>query len=62
MKKDIAALFCLVDDFYQSIDDWVNNKSLANDKLRSPTRIPEMSYSEIMTIILMYNQSPCKKL
>jgi hypothetical protein len=59
MKKDITALFCFVDDFIKISDQWINNSSLPTNNKR-PTRIPEMSYSEILTIVLMYQQSPCK--
>jgi hypothetical protein len=31
-----------------------------DEKVRNPTRKPELSVAEIITIILMYQQSPCK--
>ncbi len=27
---------------------------------KNPTRKPEISYSELLTIVLLYHQSPCK--
>lgn len=60
MKKDITRLFCFVDDFCNNVDIWLKNKLLHNKGLKTPTRKPELRSSEIMTIILMYHQSPCK--
>jgi DDE family transposase len=59
MKKDITELFCFVDDFCRVSDDWINHSFLST-KTRKPTRIPEISHSEILTVILLYHQSPCK--
>jgi hypothetical protein len=56
MKKDITALFCLVDDFYKSLKQEIEKRSILNGvKLRKPTRIPGLSENEIMTIILMFH-------
>jgi hypothetical protein len=60
MKKDITQLFCFVDDFCKAIDKWMKSKLLSNEYLRKATREPDMSDSEIITIILLYHQSPCK--
>lgn len=59
MKKDITGLFCWVDDFYISIN---KEKRKIQDKnnSRKPTRITSLTDSEIMTIMLMFQQSPCK--
>ncbi len=59
MKKDITALYCFVDDFVKISDKWINSSYLSNST-RKPTRSPEMSHSEILTIVLLYHQSPCK--
>lgn len=59
MKKDITALFCFVDDFCKASDHWINSSYLSQDN-RKATRIPEVTHSEILTIILLYHQSPCK--
>ena len=58
MKKDITALFCFVDDFVKFSDKWISNSYLPIS--RKLTRTPEISYSEILTIVLLYHRSPCK--
>jgi len=60
MKKDITMLFCFVDDFCKSVEQWLEGKAIEDKKVRNPTRKPELSVAEIITIILMYQQSPCK--
>ena len=60
MKKDITALFCFVDDFCKIVDHWISKQLLSQQPHRKPTRTPEMAISEIMSIILLYQQSPCK--
>jgi hypothetical protein len=59
MKKDITALFCFVDDFCKISEQWIN-KSFLPVTNKNPTRKPEISYSELLTIVLLYHQSPCK--
>ncbi|WP_265021524.1 IS982 family transposase [Wolbachia endosymbiont (group A) of Icerya purchasi] len=56
--EDITKLFCLVDDFCRDIEKNFAGKLLPNGK--KPTRTTEIEHSEIMTIILLYQQSPCK--
>jgi len=58
MKKDITELYCCVEDFCRTVDD--NFASMLLSKGRKPTRIPGITSSEILTIILLYHQSPCK--
>jgi hypothetical protein len=58
MKKDITELFCNIDDFCQAIDAY--EKSTKMGTSRKPTRIPELTVSECMTIQLLYHNSPCK--
>lgn len=61
MKKDITALFCFVDDFCKATEAWINQSfipTITGDK--KPTRTPEIRHSEILTIVLLYHQSPCK--
>jgi hypothetical protein len=60
MKKDITELFCFVDDFCKAVDQWLETKLLSEDSFSTPTRKPELTIAEIMTIILLYHQSPCK--
>jgi hypothetical protein len=57
MLKDITPLFCFVDDFCKTADVWLNSNALPN---RNPTRTPNIGLSEVLTIILLYYQSPCK--
>lgn len=57
MKKDITELFCWVDDFCISIN---KEKRRIQDKSKKRTRVPALTESEIMTIMLMFQQSPCK--
>ncbi len=61
MKKDITELFCFVDDFAKGIAKEVISHQLKNNKsLRRPTRTPGLTDSEIMTILLMFQESPCR--
>lgn len=61
MKKDITELYCFVDDFCQSANRCLGSYGIDTPVKRSrPTRICGMSLSEICTIVLMYNSSPCK--
>ncbi len=59
MKKDITALFCFVDDFCKVADQWISQSFLPITN-KKPTRKPEISYSELLTIVLLYHQSPYK--
>ena len=54
MKKDITALFCIVDDFVKKVDMHL----LPSRK--NPTRKSCLTQSQIVTIELLYQQSPCK--
>ncbi|WCR58416.1 MAG: hypothetical protein PG980_000888 [Wolbachia endosymbiont of Ctenocephalides felis wCfeJ] len=58
MNQDITELFCLVDDFCKSIEENFADKLLSN--ARKPTRVTEITLPEIVTIVLLYQQSPCK--
>lgn len=58
MKKDITALFCCVDDFCQAFDDHIKHHHLGPS--REPTRVSLMKMSEMVTILVLYHQSPCK--
>ena len=61
MKKDITDLFVFIDDFCKATDLFISNHMLTNkEKLSKPTRVSQMSTQEIITIILLYQQSPCK--
>lgn len=58
MKKDITKLFVYVDDFCKQYDAMFQANILPC--LKKPTRIPGLTISEIMTIILLFHQSPAK--
>lgn len=54
MKQDITELFCMLDDFMKVYEEVIKTP------LRKATRIPGLALSEMMTIILLFHQSPCK--
>jgi Transposase DDE domain len=58
MKKDITELFCNVDDFCREMDKVENAKRIGSR--RGPTRVSQMQNSEVLTIQLLFHQSPCK--
>jgi hypothetical protein len=61
MKKDITDLFVFIDDFCTATDLFITSHLLTNNhKITKPTRVSQMTNQEIMTIILLYQQSPCK--
>ncbi len=58
MKKDITKLYVVVDDFCKQYEQYFNSQVLP--KNRQPTRTPCLEISEIMTIVLLFHQSPAK--
>ena len=61
MKKDITELFCFVDDFAKDMEKEIKNHQLQQTSIsRQPTRVPGLTDSEIMTILLMFQESPCR--
>ena len=61
MKKDITELFCFVDDFEKSIKREIEKHQLSsNESSKVTTRILGITESEIVTILLMFQDSPCK--
>lgn len=63
MKQDITELFVFVDDFCQCADMQINQYLIEKNQtetLRKPTRELTMKLSEILTIVLLYQKSPCK--
>jgi len=58
MKKDITECFVFVDDFCKQYNFFLDAHSLGDKK--RPTRIPCLEMSEIMTIVLLFHQSPAK--
>lgn len=61
MKKDITSLFCFIDDFCQSIDGCIKSHQIAEGNQKTqPTRTPGLMNSEIMTIMLLFQESHFK--
>jgi Transposase DDE domain len=58
MKKDITNLYVVVDDFCKEYGRYFNALTLGKNK--QLTRTPCLEISEIMTIILLFHQSPAK--
>lgn len=58
MKKDITKLYVVVDDFCKQYEQYLNSQALP--KSRKLTRTPCLEISEIMTIVLLFQQSPAK--
>lgn len=59
MKKDITECFAFVDDFCKQYESFLASQTLPPQ--RRPIRIPDLATSEVMTIILLFHQSPAKK-
>lgn len=59
MKQDITELFIYIDDFCADYKTFSASRTLPGF-LRKPTRVPCLSKSEIMTIILLFHRSPAK--
>lgn len=60
MKKDITELFCFVDDFANMYEETIRHHQISGEKQRKPTRTPGLAYSEIITILLLFQQSPIR--
>lgn len=60
MYRDITELFVFVDDFCKAVDQYEAANILTDKPQPKPTRIPEMRISEIMVIMILFQQSPCK--
>jgi hypothetical protein len=58
MKKDITEIFCSIDDFCNAADAFEKTRKIGRE--RRPTRIPGLAVSECMTIMFLYQISPCK--
>src|SRR3569623_1569781 len=58
MKKDITELFCFVYEFTKLYEEEVSRKAIEHGmKRRKQTRVPGLADSEIITIILLFQQS-----
>lgn len=60
MKKDITGLFYNIDNFATGLNEEIKAYAISSNKTKSLTRIPGLHESEIMTIILMFHESPCR--
>lgn len=61
MKKDITGLFVFVDDFCLEVDKYLSHFMISCGQIiKKVTRVMGMTLSEILTIELLYQQSPCK--
>ena len=60
MKKDITSLFYNIDNFAKGLNEEIKAHALSTNNKQSKTRIPDLHESEIMTIILMFHESPCR--
>ncbi|WP_339052429.1 IS982 family transposase [Candidatus Lariskella endosymbiont of Epinotia ramella] len=60
MKKDITNLFCFIDDFSNECKKEMDKRSISDGTSVNPTRVPGLYESEIITIIILFQQSPCK--
>jgi hypothetical protein len=58
MKKDITELFIVIDDFCKEYEFFLLKNILP--KKKGQTRTPGLKISEIMTIVLLFHQSPAK--
>ena len=58
MCQDITELFCRIDDFCNDVKKNEKNKTLGKE--RKPTRVPSISESEIVTIIILFQTSGMK--
>ena len=62
MKKDITEAFCMIDDFVQEYKKLMNSVQIQGKKstVRKKTRVPNLTESEIICIVLLFQLSPCK--
>jgi hypothetical protein len=58
MKKDITELYVFIDDFCKLTEKYINRHILGNK--RKVTREVSLSSGELVTIMLLYHQSPIK--
>lgn len=60
MNKDITELFIYLDDFCKDYEIFMAQNTLSYGSHKKPTRVPCLAISEIMTIMILFHQSPCK--
>ena len=61
MRHDIIELFCLIDDFCKAYDCAKEKYLLqSGSKPRKPTRVPGLTDSEIITILILFQRDSFK--
>lgn len=61
MKQDITGLFVFTDDFCVAVDRYLSHLMIGCGKrVKKVTRMMGMTLSELLTIELLYQRSPCK--
>lgn len=60
MKLDITELFCFSDDFITLYEETTKKSEIGYKKYKKPTRTPDLTDSEILTIIFLFQLSPAK--
>lgn len=61
MKKDITDLFVFLDDFCGAVDQHLSHLMIScGERIKKVTRVMGLTLSELLTIELLYQQSPCK--
>lgn len=61
MIEDITFLYCFIDDFCKERGKEIQRYLIENGtKIRKPTRVPGLTLSEIITIIVFFYQSKCR--
>jgi transposase len=61
MKRDITEMFCCIDEFTEGLEKEIRKHHLSShQKYHLPTRTPGLSMGEIVTIVLMFHDSPCR--
>jgi hypothetical protein len=61
MKQDITELFVFIDDFCKAVDEYWTRLMISYGKtIKNVPRVLGMTLSEILTIELLFHQSPCK--
>jgi hypothetical protein len=60
MKKAIINLYCFIDDFTKECAKELKKHAIKSDNKSKSTRIPGLAQREMITIILLFQQSPCR--
>ena len=61
MKKDITGSFVFIDDFCKGVDEYLSRFLIpCTNGVKKVTRVMGMTLSELLTIELLYHESPCK--